>query len=121
MSLIQAKLVVAIAAGASTGTGTFSPCPTGYLEEVYLDYGQTSAVTNVVIIEKGHSQPILTVSNNQTDGVYYPRAIAVGVANGSFGSSGAVPIAIASPLYVSVTGGNVAAAGLTVYAKIRGL
>jgi fructose-specific phosphotransferase system IIC component len=121
MSLKLAKLTVTIAAGASTGTGTFSPCPTGYLEELYLDYGQTSAATNVTITELGRSTPVLTVSNNQTDGYYYPRAIACGVAGGSFGSEGAVPIALAAPLYVSVTGGNVAASALTVYAKVRSL
>ena len=110
-----------VAAGGSIGSGTFSPCPTGYIEELYLAHGQSSAATNVVIIESGHSQPILTVSNNQTDGAYYPRAIAVGVANGSFGSTGAVPIAIVSPLTVSLTGGNVASPALTVYAKIRQL
>ena len=118
MSLKLARLVVNIAAGASTGNGTFSPAAVGYLEELYLDYGQTSAVTNVVITEAGRSTPILTVSNNQTDGVYYPRAIAVNPANSSFGSTGAVPIPLAGPLYVSITGGNVASPGLTVYAKV---
>jgi len=119
MSLELVKLVVAVAAGASTGSGTFSPFPSGYLEEVYLDYGQTSAATCVTIVESGRSQPILAVSNNQTNGAYYPRAIAVGTANGSFGSTGVLPIPVVNPLTVSVTGGNVAAAALTVYAKIR--
>lgn len=119
MSIETAKLVVAVAAGASTGTGTFSPCPTGYLEELYLDYGQTGAATNVVITEYGRNQPILTVSANQTDGPYYPRAIACGVAGGTFASNGAILIALANPLVVNVSSGNVAAAALTVYAKIR--
>lgn len=121
MSLKLAKLQVNIAAGASTGTGTFSPSPTGYLEELYLDYHQTSAVTNVVITELGRSTPILTLSNHQSDGAYYPRAIACGVAGGSFGSDGVVPIALAGPLYVSMTGGNVASPALTVYAKVRAI
>ncbi len=118
MAIELAKLVVTIAAGASTGTGTFSPCPTGYLEELYLDYGQTSAATNVTITETGRSTPILTVSNNQTDGAYYPRALAVTTANVRLDSAGCVPIAIAAPIYVSVTGGNPATTALTVYAKI---
>lgn len=119
MSIETVKLVVAIAAGGSTGTATTSPSPTGYLEELYLDYGQTSAVTTVTIIELGRSQPILSVLNNQTDGAYHPRAIAVTQGNVSAGSGGVVPIALANPLYVTVTGGNVAAAALTIYAKIR--
>ena len=119
MSLELVKLTVAIAAGASTGSGTFSPCPSGYIEEIYLDHGQTSGATCVTITESGRSQPILAVSNSPTDGAFYPRAIAVGVANGSFGSTGVVPIAVCNPLMVSVTGGNVAATALTVYVKIR--
>ena len=119
MSLELVKLVVAVAAGASTGSGTFSPSPSGYLEELYLDYGQTSAATNVTIVEAGPSKAILAVSNNQTDGAYYPRAIAVTTSNVSAGSGGVVPIPLCNPLTVSVTGANVAATALTVYAKIR--
>jgi hypothetical protein len=119
VSLELVKLVVAIAAGASTGSGTFSPFPSGYLEEVYLDYGQTGGDTCVTITESGPTKTILAVSNSPTDGAFYPRAIAVTTANVSAGSGGVVPIALCNPLTVSVTGGNVAATALTVYAKLR--
>lgn len=121
MSLKLAKIAVTIAAGASTGTANASPMPTGYIEEIYLDYAQTSAVSNVTIIEAGHSQPILAVTNNQTDGAYYPRIAAVNPANVTFGSDGAVPIAVVSPLTVSITGGNIAAPAVTAYIKVRTL
>lgn len=121
MSLKLAKLSITLTGGVGSGSGSavFSPCPTGYLEELYLDYGQTSATTNVTVIDGPMSTPILRVSNNQTDGAYYPRATAVGVAGGSYGSTGAVPIAIVSPFTVSVTGGNDAT--MTVYAKVQTL
>lgn len=121
MGLKLVKIAVTVAAGASTGTATASPMPTGYVEEVFLDYAQTGSATNVVITENAQGQAILSVSNNQTDGAYYPRAIAVGVANGSFGSSGAVPIAVCNPLTVAVSGANVASPAVTAYVKLRGL
>ena len=121
MSLILARLTVAIAAGASTGSGTFSPCPSGYIEEIYLDHGQTSGATCVTITESNPTKTVLAVSNSPTDGAFYPRGIAVGVANSSFGSTGVVPLAICNPLTVSVTGGNVAAAALVTYLKVRTL
>jgi hypothetical protein len=121
MSLRLAKLTVAIAAGASTGSGTFSPFPSGYIEEIYLDHGQTGGGTCVTITEANPTKTILAVSNSPTDGAFYPRAIAVTTANVSTGSGGVVPIAVCNPLTVSVTGGNVATAALTVYAKVRTL
>ena len=101
------------------GSGTFSPFPSGYLEEVYLDYGQTGGGTCVTISESGPTKTVLAVSNSPTDGAFYPRAIAVTTSNISAGSGGVVPIPLCNPLTVTVTGSNPATAAVTAYAKIR--
>lgn len=61
-------------AGSATGS-TNAGIPGGYgqVVSVSLDYsGSAPATTDVTI--KSNGETILTVSNNKTDGVYYPRA-----------------------------------------------
>jgi len=120
MGLELVKIVINPTGGTGVSSGgDYGAAVAGWVDEIYLDYGMTSAVTNVTIIEEGRSVPILAVSNNQTDGAYYPRKATVNPVNVTFGSDGAVSVPIVSRLYASMTGGNNATPGLTVYAKIR--
>lgn len=65
-------------AGSASGDTTIEfPIPLGFIDAIELDYhGSAPATTDVTVVEtdtNGLEQTILSVSDNNTDGTYYPR------------------------------------------------
>lgn len=55
------------------GTASFGPIY-GYINAIRIDYGAgIDAGTDVVISQADPLQPILTLTNANTDGIWYPR------------------------------------------------
>ena len=55
------------------GTGTFGSI-NGYISAIRIDYGAgIAAGTDVVVSQADPLQPILTLTNANTDGIWYPR------------------------------------------------
>ena len=98
-------------AGAATDTVARS----GQIVAVGIDYHAGTAVGTDVVISvanrAGPALPILTVTNNKTDGWYYPRASAVSPTNAPITNSH-VPIAFHGQLSAAVAeaGGALTAA-----------
>lgn len=77
--------------GSGAGTATAANLRQGFIEAINLDYAASAdAGTDVTITSiegPGQDLTILTVSNNKTDGWYYPRTVAhtlAGVAQASY-------------------------------------
>lgn len=71
----QVTVAVAGADGSATGSGKTRPI-TGLLLAVHVDYTTQPATADVTIATAGSTHPalpLLTVSNNATDGWYFPR------------------------------------------------
>lgn len=65
-------------AGSASGDTTVEfPIPFGFIDAIELDYhGSAPATTDVTVTEvdtDGLEQTVLSVSNSNTDGTYYPR------------------------------------------------
>jgi hypothetical protein len=68
------KVSPAGADGSASGENTSEAGPRGFLESVQIDYTTQHANTDVVLTEaSGMARTLLTVSNNNTDVVKYPR------------------------------------------------
>lgn len=66
------SVTVAGSAGSATGSGDTGRPVNGKVVGVYVDYTSQPATTDTTITD-GQSQAILTLTNNNTDGWYYPR------------------------------------------------
>lgn len=99
------RLVVNTAATTGIGSAALTQYLTGKLLAIGLDYhADIDAGTDVTVSvssPSGPTQTLLTVSNNKTDGWYYPRAGAVSTANSAITDS-AVEIPFAGLLSVAV-------------------
>jgi len=73
MKKLKAQLTPSGSAGSASGTAAFGQLADGKLHAVYLDYGSVAATTDVTIKLEDPAVAILTVSNNATDGWYFPR------------------------------------------------
>lgn len=105
MPVYELKVTTAGDAGSAVGEAVLGfDISAGAIGGIRLDYHASAPVTtNVLITEVGGlSQPILTVEDNATDGLYYPeRPIHVAV-DGSL-ASGTSLIQIDGQLKVQVT------------------
>jgi hypothetical protein len=78
----------------------------GKLLAVRLDYHASApATTDVTITEEETGQTLLTVTDNKTDGTYYPRALPVSATNAAITDS-YVPRVVWGPLKVTVAQSN---------------
>ena len=61
--------------GSATGSATTKGTITGKVLAVHLDYSASQPATTDVVVATAHApvNTILTVSDNKTDGWYYPR------------------------------------------------
>lgn len=66
--------------GTGVGTDTATYQRSGFIEAIDFDFAATAAATTDVIIScvsgPGKDLTILTLTNTNTDGVYYPRTVA---------------------------------------------
>jgi hypothetical protein len=74
MKKLKAQLTPSGSAGSASGTAAFQQLADGKLYAIYLDYaGSAPATTDVTIKLADPAVSLLTVSNNSTDGWYFPR------------------------------------------------
>ena len=59
-------------AGSATGSGTTTRPVNGHLEAVKVDFTSQAATADTTIVD-GMGQPILTLTNSNTDAWYYPH------------------------------------------------
>ena len=77
------QLTASGSAGAAVGTVTSSRPLVGYVQAIHLNYGGTPTTTDVTIAtEHSPTMTLLSVSNNVTDGWYYPRTALQNTAGG---------------------------------------
>lgn len=96
----QLKVVCTGAAGTAAGAVESSSAITGLVQAVHIEYSGAPATTDVVINGEGPPDiPILTVSDNNTSGWYYPRAGAHKASDGAAMTyDGTYPVAVPIPL-----------------------
>lgn len=95
-------ITTAGAAGSATGSED-SDMISGYIENIYIDYDAAAPATTDVTIAFKSGGNILVVSNNATDGRYYPLVNAHDAAGAAI-SGVYEPAAINEPVTVSVAG-----------------
>jgi hypothetical protein len=103
-------------AGAASGSTTVN-CFAGWLHSVEFDYHASApgGTTDVALTQAATPTAILTVANNATDGVYYPRAGAHTIAAGAAITNSYVPIWIHGPVTVTVSQCDALTDAVTVY------
>lgn len=85
--------------GSATGTETTNYPLDGRLAAIHLDYSATQAATTDVTVTGGNpATTLLTVTDNKTDGWYYPHAVAQDAAGANVTYDGTRPIYIPTPL-----------------------
>lgn len=108
MSIDRVRLTATVAgsAGSATGTATTGARPIfGRVRAVYVDYITQPATCDVTIKATGPDQTILTLTNANTDGWFYPRVLVDDTAGADLTAIyDAIPIS--GPLSVSVAGGD---------------
>lgn len=82
---MEHSLTITTTGSAGTATGSaVTPTLYGFLEMVRIDYNAMPVTTDITISEVGGlNRTLLTISNSNTDAVYYPRSVvhdAAGVA-----------------------------------------
>lgn len=103
----QVVLTAAGSDGSATATGNTNEVVSGCIKAVHISYGENTATADVTIVEanKVPAMPVLTVSNNGTDGWYYPQAATVNQAGAAI-TDGGVDIVTNDHLEVSVAQAN---------------
>lgn len=102
---IRLTATVTGSAGSATGSAATGRPIFGRVRAVYVDYTSQPATTDVTIKATGPDQPILTLTNANTDGWFQPRVL-------SDDTSGADltgvydTITVSGPLSVSVAQGD---------------
>lgn len=114
------------AAGSATGDTTSAIVLRGKLHAVYLDYNASApgATTDVAISQaQAPSATLLTVTNNATDGWYFPRQQVCDTAGAAltYDGSEAVsePLPVDGKLTVAVAQSNALAPCVTAYLYIE--
>jgi hypothetical protein len=97
MSLKTERITVAVtgSAGSAGGTATSRPIM-GLLLAVHIDYTSQPATADVTVASAGSvypAMPLLTVTNNATDGWYLPRRAACDPAGGALTAYEVQPVA----------------------------
>lgn len=112
MAIRRTKVTVTAAgsAGAAVGSARTTEIVAGRVHAVHLDYSASAPATTDVTITEGNESPavpVLTVTDNATDGWYWPMAQAVNGLGAAITGQGA-QIVTADYLLVSVAGANAA-------------
>lgn len=117
MKKLKAQLTPSGSAGAASGTAAFNQLADGKLYAVYLDYGSVATTTDVDIKLSDPAVSVLTVTNNATDGWFFPRSGAVSytVAGAKDGES----LPVVGPLNLVVAQSTQVANGVTAYAYVE--
>lgn len=102
----QLTVTAAGSAGSATGSATTGKPLAGKLLAVHLDYSASMAATSDVTLTctiQGKALTLLTVSDNATDGWYFPRTQADSDAGAGLTFDGTRVVPVAFPLagYVS--------------------
>lgn len=98
--------------GSATGNDTTKNVITGKILAVHLDYGTGQAATSDVVLSTAHTptNTILTVTDNATDGWYYPRHQVDSAAGAGLTYDGTrtvnEPVPVCDHLKLSVAQGN---------------
>jgi len=104
-------------AGAAAGSAATTRPIFGRVRAVYIDYISQPATTDVTITSTGPSQPILTLTNVNTDGWYYPRRV-IDTTAGAAAAGVYDAVAIAGPLSVSVAQGDAGSVDVTILVEV---
>jgi hypothetical protein len=119
------RVSVAIATGTgTTGTvnasATLTPTYNGKLHSVYLDYGSVTSITNVTLALTAPVVTIFTVSDNNSDGWYWPRETAVTMNGTAYNSTaGLFSLPVMNPLRLSVSSSTPSVTAVTGYVFIE--
>jgi hypothetical protein len=119
-----------VAIDVATGTGTTGtvnassdtvPGHNGKLYALYLDYGSTvTSITNVTLALTTPVLTLFTVSDNSSDGWYWPRETAVTQSGTAYGSTaGVLPFPIVGDLRLSVSSSTPSVTAVTGYVFIE--
>jgi hypothetical protein len=116
-----AVTTVGAIAGSATGTATIA-CVPGWLESVEFDYNAAApgGTTDVVLTQADSPTAILTVANNATDGVYYPRATCHTIAAGAAITDSHTKLWIHGPVLVTVSQCDALVPAVTCYILTSG-
>jgi hypothetical protein len=98
-------------AGSATGSGTTSRPVNGHLEAVKIDFTSQAGTADTTIVD-GMGQPILTLTNVNTDGWYYPHPDVHGT-DGAQLNKHTGPMAIDSYITASVAQSNAGSVQIT--------
>jgi hypothetical protein len=119
------RVVISVTTGTgTTGTvdasATLSPPYNGKLHAVYLDYGSVTSVTNVTLALTAPVVTLFTVSDNNSDGWYWPRETAVTMNGTAYASTaGLVSLPVMGPLRLSVSSSTPSVTAVTGYVFIE--
>ena len=98
-------------AGSATGSGTTTRPVNGHLEAVKVDFTSQAATADTTIVD-GMGQPILTLTNSNTDAWYYPHPD-IHDPTGSVLNKHTGPFAIDSYITASITQSNAGSVQIT--------
>jgi len=99
-------------AGSATGSGTTTRPVNGHLEAVKVDFTSQAATADTTIVD-GMGQPILTLTNSNTDAWYYPHPD-IHDPTGSVLNKHTGPFAIDSYITASIAQSNAGSAQITI-------
>ncbi len=97
------RIKIGTATADAAGDGTATKTLYGLIRAIYVDYSASSAAGTDVTIADADGQTYLTLTNNNTDGVYYPRAFAEDTVGTDLVYSGTDKVPIKFPAYGPVT------------------
>lgn len=120
------RIVMDVATGTGT-TGTVNASSSqvagqnGKLYALYLDYGSVTSITNVTLALTTPLLTLVTISDNATDGWYFPRELPVNESAAGYTSGHAVAQAfpIVGDLRLSVSSSTPSVTAVTAYVFIE--
>jgi len=98
-------------AGSATGSGTTTRPVNGHLEAIKVDFTSQAATADTTIVD-GMGQPILTLTNVNADGWYYPHPEVHSTA-GALLNKHTGPLPIDSYITASIAQSNAGSAQIT--------
>lgn len=110
---IKLTATVTGTAGSATGSALTTRPIFGRVRAVYVDYVTQPATCDVTISSTGPTQTILTLTNANTDGWFYPRRV-VDTTAGAAAAGVYETFAVAGPLSVSVAQGDAGSVDVTI-------
>lgn len=113
IDVIRIVVDVAGSAGSATGSATSSKNVNGRVMAVHVDYTSQPATTDVTVTSSSPAQTILTLTNNNTDALDYPRRLVQG-ADGADLTAVYDDFVVAGSLTASVAQGDPLVGGVVV-------